>query len=170
MNARWMSLFAVALVACAPASPAVDGSTQTDAAADATTTAPSDASANDAAPFDAAGVDPRAAPALRVLVESCGSMYCHHGDGRTPQSRDLSEQHIRGTLALRSLQVPRLRLIEPGRPTDSYLLHKLEGTMPSLTECQTDAGTCGERMPSVPLANEQIAVIRQWITDGAPGL
>lgn len=168
MSARWIALVSTALLACAPASSSMmDASMPVDATStnDVSMTAPSDA-----APFDASGVDPRAAPALQLLVQSCGSMYCHHGDGVTPQSRDLSEQHIRATLALRSLQVPRLRLVEPGRPGDSYLVHKLQGSMPTLTECQSDAGTCGERMPTAPLTDAQIAVVRQWIADGAPGL
>jgi hypothetical protein len=122
--------------------------------------------------FDGTGVDPPFAPVAAVLVETCGSTYCHHGDGSTPASRDLSAQHIHGTLALRSLQIPRLRLIEPGQPAQSYLLHKLVGSHSALPECLADAGTCGQRMPSPiqPLAPAQIDLVRQWIVDGAPGL
>jgi|LNFM01.1.fsa_nt_gb hypothetical protein len=169
MNARWLLLFALTLVACAPAGLAMDGSTAFDSAASRDGAIDS---SPDAALFDANGVDPRAAPALAVIVETCGATYCHHGSGATAASRDLSEQHVRETLALRSLQVPRLRLVEPGRPDDSYLVHKLLGTMSTLAECRADAMACGTRMPSPtqPLDAQQIAVVRQWIADGAPGL
>ncbi|MEK6805970.1 MAG: c-type cytochrome domain-containing protein [Pseudomonadota bacterium] len=49
--------------------------------------------------------------------------------------------------------------VEPGDADNSYLIDKLEGTQLS-----------GEQMPkdSNPLDAETIAVIRQWIDDGAP--
>jgi hypothetical protein len=47
--------------------------------------------------------------------------------------------------------------VAPGNPDASYLIHKLEGT-------------AGARMPlnAPALPAETIAVIRQWITNGAP--
>jgi hypothetical protein len=58
-----------------------------------------------------------------------------------------------------SAEVPGLLRIAPGNPDASYLIHKLEGT-----------ATVGGRMPlnGPPLPAETIAVIRQWISDGAP--
>jgi hypothetical protein len=154
------------LSSCAPSAPTPDGGPSVDASA------PADSGADTAVVFDATGVDPRFAPVAAVLVETCGSTYCHHGDGSTPASRNLSAQHIQRTLGLRSLQIPRLRLVEPGQPAQSYLLHKLAGSHSALPECLADAGTCGQRMPSPdqPLTPERIELVRQWITDGAPGL
>jgi hypothetical protein len=57
-----------------------------------------------------------------------------------------------------SVQQPALLRVDPGDPDDSYLIRKLEGT-----------ATTGGRMPLglTPLPAADIAVIRQWITDGA---
>lgn len=54
-------------------------------------------------------------------------------------------------------EAPQLR-VKPGDPNDSYLIRKLEGTQ-----------TVGGRMPlgGTPLSSTDIAVIRQWILDGA---
>jgi hypothetical protein len=58
-----------------------------------------------------------------------------------------------------STESPPLDRVEPGDPDNSYLIHKLEGTQ-----------TVGNQMPNgqPPLDPETIAVIRQWISDGAP--
>jgi hypothetical protein len=58
-----------------------------------------------------------------------------------------------------SVEVPELRRVQPGNPNASYLIQKLEGT-----------AARGGRMPlnQPALPPETIAVIRQWITDGAP--
>lgn len=57
-----------------------------------------------------------------------------------------------------SVEVPELRRVQPGDPNASYLIQKLEGT-----------AARGGRMPlnQPALPQETIAVIRQWITDGA---
>ena len=58
-----------------------------------------------------------------------------------------------------SAEVPGVLRVAPGNPDASYLIHKLEGT-----------AAVGGRMPlnGPPLPAETIAVIRQWISDGAP--
>jgi hypothetical protein len=58
-----------------------------------------------------------------------------------------------------SVEVPALRRVQPGNPDASYLIQKLEGT-----------AARGGRMPlnQPALPAETIAVIRQWITNGAP--
>src|SRR5262245_22384580 len=57
-----------------------------------------------------------------------------------------------------SVEAPALNRITPGNPDASYLIHKIEGT-----------AAAGGRMPlgGPALPAETIAVIRQWITDGA---
>lgn len=57
-----------------------------------------------------------------------------------------------------SVEAPELNRVTPGDPDASYLIQKLEGT-----------ASAGARMPlgSPPLPAETIAVIRQWIADGA---
>jgi hypothetical protein len=58
-----------------------------------------------------------------------------------------------------SVEVPELRRVQPGNPNASYLIQKLEGI-----------AARGGRMPlnQPGLPPETIAVIRQWIADGAP--
>lgn len=58
-----------------------------------------------------------------------------------------------------STEVPALLRVNPGDPDGSYLIQKLEGT-----------AAVGGRMPlgGPPLPAETIAVIRQWILEGAP--
>jgi hypothetical protein len=57
-----------------------------------------------------------------------------------------------------SVEEPTAKRIDPGNPDGSYLVHKIEGT-----------ASVGGRMPlgGAPLPAETIAVIRQWISDGA---
>ncbi len=57
-----------------------------------------------------------------------------------------------------SVQAPSLNRVTPGNPGASYLVQKIEGT-----------ATSGSRMPlgGPALPAETIAVIRQWIADGA---
>ena len=57
-----------------------------------------------------------------------------------------------------SVEAPTLLRVAPGNPDASYLIQKIEGT-----------AAVGGRMPlnGPPLPAETIAVIRQWITDGA---
>lgn len=57
-----------------------------------------------------------------------------------------------------SVQVPALLRVDPGNPNDSYLIQKLEGT-----------AAVGGQMPlgGAPLPAADIAVVRQWIQDGA---
>src|SRR5262245_2215395 len=56
-----------------------------------------------------------------------------------------------------SVEAPGVLRVQPGNPDASYLIQKLEGR-------------AGTRMPlnGPPLPAETIAVIRQWIVDGAP--
>ena len=57
-----------------------------------------------------------------------------------------------------STEVPSILRVEPGNPDDSYLVQKIEGT-----------AAVGARMPlgGPNLSADEIAAIRQWITDGA---
>lgn len=52
--------------------------------------------------------------------------------------------------------------VKPGKPDESYLVQKIEGT-------QAEVHGKGLQMPidSGPLSREEIAMIRAWITEGA---
>lgn len=86
-------------------------------------------------------------------------VVCHSG-GNPPQGLNLEAGQSYGLLVdVPSNEVPALDRVEPGDPDNSYLIHKLEGT-----------AAVGMRMPANGppyLTDTQIAMIRQWISDGA---
>jgi hypothetical protein len=93
----------------------------------------------------------------QVLTPVCTG--CHAG-AAAPLGLRLDEGASYALLVnASSVEVPALRRVQPGNPDASYLIQKLEGT-----------AAVGSRMPlnGPALPQDTIAVIRQWITDGAP--
>jgi len=93
----------------------------------------------------------------RVFTPVCTG--CHAG-AAAPLGLRLDEASSYALLVnAASVEVPALRRVQPGNPDASYLIQKLEGT-----------AARGARMPlnSPPLPAATIAVIRQWIANGAP--
>lgn len=91
-----------------------------------------------------------------VFNPSCVS---HHGLDAARAGLNLAEGHsFKNIVNVRSTQVM-LDLVRPGDAESSYLIHKLEGR----------EGIMGQQMPigSAPLAAADIAVIKQWINNGA---
>jgi mono/diheme cytochrome c family protein len=83
---------------------------------------------------------------------------CHAG-GSAPQGLRLDAANSYANLVnVASREVPSLQRVEPGDPDNSYLVQKVEGT-----------AAVGGRMPlnRTPLNQETIALIRQWISEGA---
>jgi hypothetical protein len=83
---------------------------------------------------------------------------CHTGAG-APQGLRLDSANSYALLVgVASQEQPSLQRVAAGDPNNSYLIKKLEGT-----------ASVGGRMPlgGTPLAQADINVIRQWITDGA---
>ncbi len=83
---------------------------------------------------------------------------CHAGGG-APQGLRLDATNSYALLVgVPSTEVPSILRVKPGDPDNSYLIQKLEGH-----------AAVGAQMPfgQPPLPAATIAVIRQWITDGA---
>jgi hypothetical protein len=83
---------------------------------------------------------------------------CHIG-AAAPLGLRLDAANSFGLLVgVPSAQQPQIARVTPGNPNASYLIQKLEGT-----------AAVGERMPlgGAPLPQADIAMIRQWIVDGA---
>jgi hypothetical protein len=83
---------------------------------------------------------------------------CHAGGG-APQGLRLDATNSYALLVgVPSTEVPSILRVKPGDPSNSYLIQKLEGH-----------AAVGAQMPfgGPPLPDATIAVIRQWITDGA---
>ena len=85
---------------------------------------------------------------------------CHIGasapQGLRLDSEDNSYQHL---VSVDSNEVPTLKLVVPGDPDSSYVVHKIEGR----------SSIVGSRMPlgQAALSSQQIADIRNWISNGA---
>ena len=91
-----------------------------------------------------------------VFTPICAT--CHAG-GSAPLGLRLDEGAAYAMLVnAPSAEVPGLLRVDPGNPDDSYLIQKIEGR-----------AAVGDQMPlgGPPLPPDTIAIIRQWITDGA---
>jgi len=93
-----------------------------------------------------------------VLTPICS--VCHIG-ASAPEGLQLDATHSYNLLVgVPSVEQPNLPRIRPGDPTDSYMVHKIEGL----------PGIDGGRMPlgETPLPQATIDAIVQWISNGAP--
>lgn len=94
-----------------------------------------------------------------ILTPQCATSGCHAGTA-SPLGLDLAAvAAYDNLLTMESSQVSGLRLVEPNNADASYLVHKIQGTQ-----------SAGQQMPLYrpPLSDEQLALVRQWIGDGAP--
>jgi hypothetical protein len=138
------------------------------------------------APFDYSTYQARSRPSFKrdiqpALAISCAlSTTCHGVDrGFGPQNHPLLGPRasvpaddamlaaMMADLLLPSDRAPAVARVKPGRPQESFLVHKLDGS-------QSCAGVvcpngCGNRMPQGgdPLPPALIDTIRDWILDGA---
>lgn len=118
------------------------------------------ASCEHADPLDSGELEPTLASIQENIFDvSCALSGCHTGSN-PPMGLDLTAGQSRSILVgVASREVPAFERVDPGNPDDSYLVMKIEG----------DARIVGVRMPlgRTPLSGEQIAVIREWILNGA---
>lgn len=95
-----------------------------------------------------------------LFAASCTSAACH--DGVQPQAGlDLRASSAYAELGGLSTQCPSTPLVKPGAPTESYLVHKLQGSGPCFQPT---------RMPkaATPFTEAQMQLVRDWIANGAP--
>jgi len=94
-----------------------------------------------------------------VLKSRC--VMCHL-TGQEPGNMKLAPKAAHAALVGVKATETALNRVEPGKPDQSYLVLKLEGT-------HVAAGGTGDRMPTggAPLSAEQVATIRAWIEQGA---
>jgi mono/diheme cytochrome c family protein len=83
---------------------------------------------------------------------------CHAGGGAPHGLRLDAANSYANIVDVPSDEVPSLKRVDPGDPDNSYLVQKVEGT-----------AAVGGRMPlnRTPLSAATIALIRQWISEGA---
>ncbi len=97
-----------------------------------------------------------------IFSASCALAGCH--TGASPQEGQNLSAGLAwsNTVNVASAQLPTMNRVTPGNPSQSYLVHKIEGT-------QLSVGGSGVQMPEggPPLSSQNIAIIRSWITKGA---
>ncbi len=136
--------------------------------------APADASA-DVAPADVAADAPAAtyANVHAILARACSFSRCHGGtamSGGLNLGMSAAESHA-ALVNVASTQVPSLRRVQPGDPSMSWLMHKVDGTMATVPACQMAGAMCGVSMPERAdlLSVAERDLFRRWIAAGAPG-
>lgn len=95
-----------------------------------------------------------------ILASSCAT--CHVTGAEAGRMSLVPRRAIASLVGVPSVGVPALKRVVPGKPAQSYLMMKLEGT-------HMRHGGTGARMPfgAPPLSAERIALFRRWIAQGA---
>ena len=107
-------------------------------------------------------------PILDRYCVGCHALGAGDPHGNPHLTSDSSRQSLQGTSACMNGGA-QMAFVVPGKPEDSFLLYKL-GAMTSLSVVGT---TCEQKMPlraDASLAETDpaaVALIRQWIVDGA---
>ena len=109
------------------------------------------------------GDDPEVVPPTftelreRVLTPSCVFAACHKGASPAGGLGLEGDAHA-ALVDAPSTALPDRTLVVPGVPEDSYLLEKLESSMPG----------AGDPMPpTASLSEERLDLVRSWIEAGA---
>ena len=94
-----------------------------------------------------------------IFTPTCAQINCHHPIGQQSQMVLNVAQAYAMTVNVNSVEMPSLKRVAPGDPTNSYLYRKITGV-----------GITGDRMPQSlpPLSDAQIKLVRDWIRRGAP--
>lgn len=100
----------------------------------------------------------------QVIASTCGGC---HGPSAGLTGLDDCETGYAALVNVPSTENPSMDRVEPGSPSTSWLMHKLDGTQGGFT-AQCVGGFCGSQMP---LGGELTLTVRnalrQWIIDGA---
>lgn len=95
-----------------------------------------------------------------MLATNCAS--CHLTGAEAGNMSLVPDKAISTLVNVKAVGAPTLTRIVPGKPDESYLIMKLEGT-------HIEKGGSGAQMPfgAPHLSLEKIAKLRQWISEGA---
>tara|TARA_R110002072_G_scaffold27431_7_gene89194 strand:- start:219 stop:728 length:510 start_codon:yes stop_codon:yes gene_type:complete len=93
---------------------------------------------------------------------------CHSGADASAGLLLDAKHAYESLLERKSTQASKMRLVAPGEPKDSYLLHKMRGT-------HLDVGGHGDRMPLEgswgvhgSLSDAEVLRVEKWVVNGAP--
>lgn len=95
-----------------------------------------------------------------TLANTCAT--CHLTGAEAGNMALIPAKAIDNLVDVAAKDAPKLVRVVPGKPNESYLIMKLEGT-------HVAKGGTGAQMPfgAPPLPPEKIAKFRQWIAEGA---
>lgn len=114
------------------------------------------------------GANPDSGHSLSIDVQPIFNQFCAvpgcHTDDYPAADLALTPGRSRAGLLGESSQVPGTRRVEPGNPTNSYLISKLTG-LGTIVGRTMPIGPDGE---PAPLDDWRIEIIRAWIVAGAP--
>ncbi len=99
---------------------------------------------------------------------AAAGLYLLIPTGDTPEEATERARIVAEVMTAPARTTPDLPRITPGRPDQSLLMHKLDGSH-SCLGLTCPGGDCGLRMPRVgtPLSAEERNLIRRWIAQGA---
>ncbi len=97
-----------------------------------------------------------------ILASNCATGGCHTGNPPAGAPHSFDADLAYQVVGMASDQVASMPLVDPGKPENSYLLHKLKGSAGAV-------GGIASRMPlnAQPLSDDDIATIEAWIAAGA---
>jgi hypothetical protein len=95
-----------------------------------------------------------------LLATRCAT--CHLTGAEAGNMSLVPDKALATLVGVKSVEAPSLVRVVPGKPDDSYLIMKLEDT-------HIEKGGSGAQMPfgAPPLSPDNIAKLRQWISEGA---
>jgi hypothetical protein len=95
-----------------------------------------------------------------LLVSGCAT--CHLTGAEAGNMSLVPDKIIKTLVNVKAVGAPTRMRVVPGKPDDSYLIMKIEGT-------HISKGGSGTQMPfgAPPLSADKIAKLRKWILEGA---
>jgi hypothetical protein len=124
----------------------------------------------------AADIVPIIQPSCAIAGNTCHGTTTGESEGLYLGSYDGGTDAsfvVQGLVGTASLEDPSMVIVKASDPSNSYLMHKLDGDMCTLaTSCAsstTQYTDCGQQMPysSPPLDEATRDIIRRWIAQGA---
>jgi hypothetical protein len=109
-----------------------------------------------------------------IFARSCsvGGSTCHGATGTGGDLRLDPANAYANIVGHMSFEVATMPRIDPHHPENSFLLHKIRGSMyTEIPSCDSSTQNCGVVMPMVGgimLSESEIELVRTWIEAGAP--
>jgi hypothetical protein len=103
---------------------------------------------------------------MPIIGESCALTACHAAkQSNLGIHLTFDEEQVFAELQKGSPTFGGVKFVVPGKPDESLLVGKMDGTQAKIAAC---AGGCGREMPPEDLLpQEKRDVVRRWIANGA---